>query len=143
MQTERYAAIDIDEIADRPLGEISAVEFLQVLSHPKLSTTQRVILADKKKYELWVEEGPVLKVPIGEIIAKLRGEKKKLELEVPPWMKFIPEDGIRDLEWGGLVEDIGSRVEAHTGRGRAVRTARSPSSSTTDRTRSPRRRAAP
>jgi hypothetical protein len=117
MHTERYAAIDLDEIADRSLGDLSAVEFLQVLGHPKLTTTQRLILADKKKYELWVEEGPILKVPIGEILAKLRGEKKKLELEVPPWMKLIPEDGIRDIEWAGLVEDIGSRMEAHAGRG--------------------------
>jgi hypothetical protein len=117
MHTERYAAIDLDEIADRSLGDLSAVEFLQVLSHPKLTTTQRLTLADKKKYELWVEEGPILKVPIGEILAKLRGEKKKLELEVPPWMKLIPEDGIRDIEWAGLVEDIGSQVEAHAGRG--------------------------
>jgi hypothetical protein len=116
MQTERYAAIDLDEIANRSLGELSAVEFLQVLGHPKLTTTQRLILADKKKYELWIEEGSILKVPIGEIIAKLRGEKKKLELEIPPWMKVIPEDGIRDIDWAGLVEDVGSRMETQAER---------------------------
>jgi hypothetical protein len=114
---DRYAAIDLDEIGHRPLAELSAVEFLQVLSHPSISVSNRFILADKKKYELWVEEGPVLKIPIGSIIAKLRLEKKKVEYEIPPWMKVIPEDGIREVEYATLMEDIAERVGATAGRG--------------------------
>jgi hypothetical protein len=113
---EKFAAIDLDEIGDRPLGDLSAVEFLQVLSHPTLSVSHRFILADKKKYELWVEEGPIFEIPIKGIIGKLRGEKKKVEKEIPPWMKFVPEDGIHELEYAAMLEDVAERVGATVGR---------------------------
>ena len=112
---DRFAAIDIDEIGDRPLGDLSAVQFLQVLSHPSLTMSHRIVLADKKKYELWVEEGPIVKLPIKEIIAKVRGEKKKVEYEIPPWLKLIPENGFREMEYGTMLEEIAGRVGAHAG----------------------------
>jgi hypothetical protein len=109
MLAERYSAIDIDEVMDRPLGDLSAVEFMQVLSHPKLEFSGRLILADKKKYELWIEEGPIIKLPIGEIIGKLRGEKKKVEYEVPPWFRHF-EDGFAQGDYSRLVEEVAERV---------------------------------
>jgi hypothetical protein len=115
MAKDRFAAIDLDEVGNRALGDLSAVEFMQVLSHPKLTVSHRLVLADKKKYELWVEEGPILKLPIKDIIEKIRGEKKKVEYEIPPWMKFIPEDGIRELEYGNLLEDIAGQLAATRG----------------------------
>jgi hypothetical protein len=109
---KRRAAIDVDQIMDRPLGDLSAVEFLQVLGHPKVGLSGITILADKKKYELWVDEDGITRLPIGEIIGKLRGEKKKVEYEVPPWVRHFEEDGIRQLDYARLVEDIAERVTA-------------------------------
>ena len=39
---------------------------------------------DKKKFELWVEENPLPRITLGELLEKLRGEKKKVELEFGP-----------------------------------------------------------
>jgi hypothetical protein len=116
MEKARYAAIDLDEVIGRPLGELSAIEFLQVLSHPKMGFSEVSILADKKKYELWVEEGPIAKLPIGEILAKLRGEKKKVEYELPPWIRHFEEDGLRQLDYARLAEEVAERVTAQLGR---------------------------
>jgi hypothetical protein len=111
MEGKRKAAIDLDEVLERPLDGLSAVEFLQVLSHPKLSASHRQILADKKKYELWVDEGTTVTVSVGELLDKIRGEKKKLEYEIPPWINFIPENGLRkQLDYGSLAEDVAERV---------------------------------
>lgn len=77
----RRAAIP-DDLLDKPLAEISAADLVKALSasqQPQLG----VILADKKKYELWVEENPVDRIPLRELLDKLRGEKKKVELELP------------------------------------------------------------
>ena len=84
------ASIDPDQLMTRPLGEITAAEFLEVLAHPKVRHPALAILPDKKKYELWVEEGPIGKISIGDFIDKLKGEKKKVELEVPPWFSKFP-----------------------------------------------------
>jgi hypothetical protein len=50
------------------LGEIRAAQFLQVLAHPRAGGATLGILADKKKYELRVEEGQVAKTPVAEIL---------------------------------------------------------------------------
>lgn len=118
MARARTAAIDPDALMDRPLGEISAAEFLQVLSHPSVRHPALAILPDKKKYELWVEEGPIVKIPVGEFIERLKGEKKKLELEVPPWFEKINpplfDKGTfrgAELEYAQLVEEVANVVE--------------------------------
>jgi hypothetical protein len=80
MTAAKRAAIDQD-VLDRPLGEISAVQLLDVLQQAKLSSEVMAILPDKKKYELWIDEGGVAKIPVGVIIERLKREKKKLELE--------------------------------------------------------------
>lgn len=108
------AAIPADELLDRPLGELSAFEFLQVLHHPIVGKSHIRLIADKKKYELWVDEGPVLKINVREVIVRLKTEKKKAELELddrvgpvvnPPW------------EREQLVEEIAALVERRLGRG--------------------------
>jgi hypothetical protein len=77
---ERQPAIGKD-ILQKPLGSISAVDFIAVLNVAKLSGDAIALLPDKKKYELWVDEGGMPKIPLGVLIEKLRREKKKLELE--------------------------------------------------------------
>src|SRR5258708_23050185 len=101
------AAIDVDAALQKPLGEISAAQFLQVLAHPKIGGSKFGILADKKKYELWVEEGEIFKVPVGEIIQRLRGEKKKVELEVP-YLGRVGDPAPYDH--ASLAEEVATRI---------------------------------
>ena len=112
---ERRAAIDLDGMMDRPLGELSAADFMQVLAHPRV-VAHASILADKKKYELWVEEGVITKIPLGEVLKKIRVEKKKAELEIPDrWRwRVNPADAIRP-EYSQLVEDVARLVEERLG----------------------------
>lgn len=83
MATKR-AAVDPD-ILDRPLGELSAADFVGALASARLAAPELAVLADKKKYELWVDETPIAKVPFKDLLDRVRGEKKKLELEKRPW----------------------------------------------------------
>lgn len=89
----RKAAVDAD-VLDRPLGEISAAEFVGALREAKLAGRELTVLADKKKYELWVDETPIEKISVNELLDRIRGEKKKLELEKRPWESFK-----RDVEF--------------------------------------------
>jgi len=76
------AAIDLDEVGEKRLGDLTAAEFIQILNHKDLAPLRGVI-ADKKKYELWIEEN-LPRITLGDLLERVRGEKKKLELEVPP-----------------------------------------------------------
>lgn len=121
MPREYKAAIDLDETLERPLADLSAVEFIQVLNHPKVGRAGFWI-ADKKKYELWVEEGVVLpKVTVAELLKKFRTEKKKVELELSPLVsggRGLPTDALRrsEVEYAQLVEDVAWRVAEHLGK---------------------------
>jgi hypothetical protein len=107
------AAIDVDQILDRPLADISAADFIRALNHPRISHTLRPIIADKKKYELWVDEGGIGRIPLKELLEKLRGEKKKAELEVPdPFGPVVlPADVLARGGYARLVEDVADAVE--------------------------------
>lgn len=109
----RRAAIDADAMMERPLGDLSATEFLQVLSDPTIGR-DAVLIADKKKLELWVEETVVFKIPLREVLEKIRAEKKKVELEIPePWRwRINPEF---QMDYGRLVEDVAALVERRIG----------------------------
>jgi hypothetical protein len=109
--TKAAAAIDVDSLLDRPLAELSAMEFIQALNHPKYASPSLGLIADKKKYELWVEEGVLGRYRLGDILQKLRGEKKKVELEVGPWFRNEPPFGRAQFEYGQLVEEIATRLE--------------------------------
>lgn len=82
MTPQRTAAIDA--ILDTPLEKLNAADFLTALGHQEAAEL-RPILADKKKYELWVEEAPILKFTLKELLDRMRVEKKKVELEIDPW----------------------------------------------------------
>jgi len=86
----REPAISQD-ILNRPLGDLNAAEFLQALGTLRVAPQSLAILADKKKYELWIDEGTLPKVPVGELLDKLRGEKKKLELEKRLLIENLPK----------------------------------------------------
>jgi hypothetical protein len=82
---EYNASIDIDEVLERPLTEISAADFLHALGTPQIGDL-RPYIADKKKFELWIDEDPIIRLPLREILERIRLEKKKVELELP-WNK--------------------------------------------------------
>jgi hypothetical protein len=108
MAARGKAAISPDELLDRPLGDLSAAQFLQVLNHPRVSQVQFHALADKKKFELWVEEDPILKISVGELLEKIKGEKKKVEKEVPDIIGPVVNP---PFERAQLVEEIAALVE--------------------------------
>ena len=120
MNNEREAAIDIDEMLDRPLNKLTAAEFVQVLSHPKAQQVGSWIISDKKKYELWVEENQILRISVRELLDKLRGEKKKYELEpfIDIGTKVFPGGmaGQSESQYARLVEVIARQVEERMGR---------------------------
>jgi|SRR4030095_11823904 hypothetical protein len=101
--TEHRAAMDTD-LLKRSLGEISA---------------------DKKKYELWADEGGLPKIPIGVPIERMRREKKKLELEkrlvIEGFLKRMREAEIDPTQFidtvvrQGLVDAIVNEVTKRIG----------------------------
>ena len=115
-------AIPPDETLQRPLGELTAAEFLTALSHPSVDKRALAILPDKKKYELWVEEGGIPKLSVLDLLEKLRGEKKKLELEkfyiedikMVRENVFDPEQILRDPV---VIDQIADQVAQRLGRG--------------------------
>jgi hypothetical protein len=125
MPDRRTAAISKD-VLDRPLGELNAAEFLQALGTLRVPPESLAILADKKKYELWIDEGTLPKLPVGELVEKLRGEKKKLELEkrliiedLPKRyteFEFDPTRGIDPVIREELVTEIVNEVVNRLGR---------------------------
>jgi methyl coenzyme M reductase gamma subunit len=113
---DRRAAIDMDAMMKRSLNDISAADFIRVLGHRDLSKLAPIV-ADKKKLELWIDEGPVFEVPIEELLDKIRGEKKKLELEVPDFYgPVVNPAGLRQLDYGQLVQDVAALVEKRMAR---------------------------
>ncbi len=119
----KQAAVPAD-VTDRQLGELSAVDFLTALRTAQVSHVELGILADKKKYELWVEETPIDKISIKDLVERLRGEKKKLELEKPPQVEnlylkravelpFDPRDVFFDPR---VIDEIATQVAAKLGR---------------------------
>jgi hypothetical protein len=110
---ERKAAIAIDAMMDRSLSDLSAADLLQALSSPELAR-ENTLIADKKKYELWVEESTVLKLSLKDVIEKVRGEKKKVELEIPDWWRWRVNPEIQ-ADYGRLVEDVAAIVQTRVG----------------------------
>ena len=81
---ELKAAVPADaKLLERPLSKLTAEEFLGVLGRSTLDRRVVALLPDKKKYELWVEEGGGMGgMSLGDLIGKLKVEKKKVELEI-------------------------------------------------------------
>lgn len=120
MSTKR-AAVPAD-LAERRLGELSAIDFLGALQSAKVSQVELGVLADKKKFELWVEETQIDKLAIKDLLERVRGEKKKLELEKNPRHEYLkraveleidPREVLIDPV---VIEEIATQVAAKLGR---------------------------
>jgi hypothetical protein len=107
----RRAAIDVDKVLQKPLKDISAVELIHALSRDDLASA-RSLVSDKKKYELWTDETVVIEIPLADLLDRIKGEKKKLELEVPPWFRFEDPLAGPGMVSDQLVSRIADAVEA-------------------------------
>ena len=107
MSAPKEAAIRPDkDLLNKQVQDLSAVQLIDALNVSR-SPSAGVILADKKKYELWIEENPIIpRLTVAELLEKLEVEKKKVELELPP--------GIRDVvnppDFEQLVERVAETV---------------------------------
>ncbi len=88
MATERKRAA-FDEMMNESLEKISAADLLDLMQE-RAEVAQAInMLPEKKKVELEVE--PVVpKLKLGDLVEKLRGEKKKVEYELGPGFAFEP-----------------------------------------------------
>jgi hypothetical protein len=100
----KRAAIDLDKVLATPLGELKASDLLSALNRLDEPVAVKGLIADKKKYELWVDEGGLPDIELGEVIDLVKGEKKKLELEPPPWLDSVYPDPV-------MIDAIATRVE--------------------------------
>ena len=110
---DRRAAIELDEVLDRPLEDLNAAEFLQVLGHPRAQFPGIHFVVDKKKWELWVDEGGFSKISLGDLFGRMTNEKKKLELvsyENPPIIGTQKPHFVGGA-YAQLVEDVAALVE--------------------------------
>jgi hypothetical protein len=113
---ERRAAVDVDAMLKRSLNDLSAADFIRLLGHREYVGLAPIV-ADKKKVELWIDEGPIFEVPLEDILDKIRGEKKKVELEVPDiYGPIVNPAIIRQLDYSRLVQDVAALVEKRIGR---------------------------
>lgn len=112
------SAIPPDELLDRPVRELSATELLAALSHPAVAPDVAALLPDKKKYELWIDETGLPDYKLRDLLERLRGEKKKVELEKPPRFEGqkMPVENVIDprqvLIDPAVIEQIADRVAA-------------------------------
>jgi hypothetical protein len=114
----RKAAILADDLADTPLSKLTADRFLELLSDASISHLGPIV-ADKKKYELWIEED-LGGIKVGDFLVKLRAEKKKLELEKQRILEDIvlkryiedPPDPRRQIVDPVIFERIAQRLDA-------------------------------
>jgi hypothetical protein len=117
---ERRAAIDVDALMKKSLNDISAADFIRLLGKRELAGIS-VILADKKKLELWVDEGPIFETPIEAVLDKIKGEKKKLELELPYDSPILDPGPLRQINYSRLVQDVAAIVEKQILEKQAIR----------------------
>jgi hypothetical protein len=84
MEQKKKAAIDMDAIEKKRLDEISAADFLSALNAGGIALDHLTVWPEKKKVELWREPESYGEINVADIIARIRAEKKKIELEKFP-----------------------------------------------------------
>jgi hypothetical protein len=99
----------------RPLDEISAADFLKELEAGGGRASDVLVWPEKKKRELWAEPEDVSTLPAGEVIGRVRGEKKKLELETPPGELDLASQPGFDRLLDQLAEAVEARLRKRPG----------------------------
>ena len=91
---EKRAAIDIDTLGDKTVEEISAAELVEVLDAGGSAALGHIgVLPEKKKAELETDQPRVKDLRVRDLINIVVVEKKKKELEKPPWAEAIIDRG--------------------------------------------------
>ena len=116
MPQQKKAAIDIDALGDKTLGEVSAADFLTALNAGGLTVQHLAVWPEKKKVELWIEPEDLVRVDLKDIIVRIRVEKKKLELEKFPGFENWRDP--RDLPYEDLLNRLTRDIEARLRMGR-------------------------
>lgn len=103
----------IDALMDKPLSKISASDFLTALGSSSFHAQMFRHWPEKKKYELHIEpENKVLdSIPLDQLLDKIKGEKKKAELE---FMDFRDQLILPQGVYERLVNDITHRMKNGT-----------------------------
>jgi hypothetical protein len=86
----KTAAIEADKLDDTPLQKLSAAEFVEALQAREAFGLTH-FWPEKKKYELELEPGVLGKLRFRDfvdILDRIRGEKKKVEYEIPDWWRW-------------------------------------------------------
>jgi hypothetical protein len=94
MPDDKRAAIDLDAIGDRQLGDITASELLDALDAGGLDALSHMpVMPEKKKVELEVDTPTWSKVRVKDLFRVIRVEKKKAELEKLPGFEAVLKPG--------------------------------------------------
>ena len=83
MDTKKPAIERDDAGADRDISQISARDFLTILDAEGLGAASLTLLPEKKKLELYQEPEWNRAIKVRDLVRSLKGEKKKVELELP------------------------------------------------------------
>jgi hypothetical protein len=84
MALGKKPSIDVDQLGERALTDISAADFLKVLTADSaVAISGLKFWPEKKKYELFVEPENLGGVKIKDLLTGAK-EKKKFEIEKPP-----------------------------------------------------------
>jgi hypothetical protein len=124
----KTAAIDLDEIGEKALSDVSAADFLAALDGTGIGAVAHLrTWPEKKKVELWAEPEHFGGVRVSDLVRGIR-EKKKLELEKSPVAEMIqkpvgvenvldPRDVLRDPAFiGAVAREVATQLRAGGGR---------------------------
>jgi len=98
MAQGKKAAIDLDEIQERPFDQVSAADFISALTNSGVrgAAVMRV-WPEKKKFELLLEPEFPPGITVGRLVDRLT-EKKKQEIEKPLPPEIYKRLGVEN-EW--------------------------------------------
>jgi len=116
MPQEKKAAIDMDVLGDKSLGEVSAADFLTALNAGGLTLQHLTVWPEKKKIELYIEPENLGRVQLKDVIVVIRVEKKKVELEKNPGFENWRDP--RDFPYEDLLNRLTRDIEARLRMGR-------------------------
>lgn len=114
MSKGKKAAIDLDEIKDKKLDEISASEFLSALKEGGASLDHLTVWPEKKKVELYVEPENWGNFHVDDILDVIKNEKKKTELEKNPmesWRDPRRTPDPRNMTYDQLLNRLATDLE--------------------------------
>ena len=89
MSNGKKAAIDLDDIRDKPLDQVSAADFLTALSNSgQLGASVFRVWPEKKKYELWLEPEFNKGINIGALVSQLPRRRRSKSKRIRESKRF-------------------------------------------------------